>query len=90
MVGDMHRIFCRGGLFGYPSQSNFPEGKLRLLYEANPMAFLTEQAGGSASDGVKPILDISPTGIHQRIPVFIGSMNEVQRIKQYLREEVQA
>lgn len=90
MVGDMHRVFCRGGLFGYPSQSNFQQGKLRLLYEANPMAFLAEQAGGSASDGVMPVLDISPSGIHQRIPVFIGSKNEVQCVKKYLRDEAQA
>lgn len=90
MVGDMHRILCRGGIFGYPSQPNFQEGKLRLLYEANPMAYLVEQAGGEASNGVESILDIVPTEIHQRTPIFIGSKSETQRINKYLRNEVRA
>lgn len=79
MVGDVHRILCRGGLFSYPWDSREPEkaGKLRLMYEANPMALLIEQAGGSAYTDKSPILDIQPEDIHQRVPVILGASNEV-------------
>jgi len=80
MVGDIHRVLCRGGIFMYPFDKRNPEmpGKLRLLYEANPMAFLMEQAGGVASTGTGRIMDVMPEEIHQRVPVIIGSKEEVE------------
>lgn len=80
MVGDIHRVLCRGGIFMYPFDKRNPKtpGKLRLLYEANPMAFLMEQAGGLASTGQGRILEVMPTEIHQRVPVIIGSKEEVE------------
>ena len=83
MVGDVHRILCRGGLFTYPFDTKYANkaGKLRLMYEANPMSLLIERAGGDATDAVNRILDISPTDIHQRVPVVLGSKNEVDYIK---------
>ncbi|MFC3122464.1 class 1 fructose-bisphosphatase [Agaribacter flavus] len=79
MVGDIHRVLCRGGIFMYPADSRerAEHGKLRLLYEANPMAFLIEQAGGKASTGEKRIMEVVPTDIHQRVPVIMGSAEEV-------------
>lgn len=83
MVGDVHRILCRGGLFTYPFDTKHANkaGKLRLMYEANPMSLLIERAGGSATDAVNRILDIDPTDIHQRVPVVLGSKNEVNYVK---------
>lgn len=83
MVGDVHRILVRGGVFTYPFDTKFPNkaGKLRLMYEANPMSFIIEQAGGASTDGVGRILDITPTDIHQRVPVVLGAKNEVDYIK---------
>lgn len=83
MVGDVHRILCRGGLFTYPFDTKYANkaGKLRLMYEANPMSLLIERAGGLATDAVTRILDIEPTDIHQRVPVVLGSKNEVNYIK---------
>ena len=80
MVADVHRILCRGGIFAYPWDQREPEkpGKLRLMYEANPMGFLVEQAGGAAYTDKGPILDILPEHIHQRVPVILGSANEVK------------
>ncbi|MCE5359972.1 class 1 fructose-bisphosphatase [Candidatus Igneacidithiobacillus taiwanensis] len=85
MVADVHRILCRGGIFLYPFDTRDPQkpGKLRLLYEANPMGFLIEQAGGAASTGRERILDIQPQGLHQRVPVILGAKNEVERVVQY-------
>jgi fructose-1,6-bisphosphatase I len=85
MVADVHRILSRGGVFLYPWDSREPEkpGKLRLMYEANPMAFLVEQAGGAATNGAQRILDIVPTTLHQRVSVLLGSKNEVQRATDY-------
>lgn len=85
MVADVHRILSRGGIFMYPADARDPvkPGKLRLMYEANPMAFIIEQAGGAATDGQRRILDIQPTGLHQRVAVFLGSKNEVERVKSY-------
>ena len=83
MVADVHRIMMRGGVFLYPWDKREPNkpGKLRLMYEGNPMAFLIEQAGGKATtDGKQPILDVTPTELHQRIPVALGSANEVDQI----------
>lgn len=83
MVGDVHRILCRGGLFTYPFDTKYPNkaGKLRLMYEANPMSLLIERAGGAATDAINRILDIEPTDIHQRVPVVLGSKNEVNYVK---------
>lgn len=77
MVADVHRTLKYGGIFGYPATSENPKGKLRLLYECNPMAFIIEQAGGMATTGTEPILDIQPEKIHQRVPVFLGSKEDV-------------
>ncbi|NNE58476.1 MAG: class 1 fructose-bisphosphatase [Hellea sp.] len=87
MVGDVHRILCRGGLFTYPWDKKDPDkaGKLRLMYEANPMALLTEQAGGAAFTDELPILDIDPEHIHQRVPVILGSSEEVNICVNYHR-----
>ena len=88
MVADVHRILNRGGIFMYPADAREPDkpGKLRLMYEANPMAFIVEQAGGTATDGKNRILDIQPHTLHQRVAVFIGSRNEVQRVTEYHAE----
>jgi fructose-1,6-bisphosphatase I len=85
MVAEVHRILTRGGVFLYPADdgNRAAGGKLRLLYEASPMALLVEQAGGAATDGATRILHIQPTGHHQRVPVILGSANEVERIAQY-------
>ncbi len=88
MVADVHRILTRGGLFMYPRDSRDPSmpGKLRLMYEANPMSFIVEQAGGAATNGVQRILDIQPTSLHQRVAVFLGSKEEVARVTAYHQE----
>ena len=83
MVADVFRILTRGGIFMYPRDARRREGRLRLMYEANPMAFIVEQAGGAATDGKTRILDIQPTALHQRIGVIIGSKNEVERVTAY-------
>ncbi|KAJ4000781.1 fructose-1,6-bisphosphatase [Lentinula boryana] len=83
MVADVHRTFLYGGIFGYPDDKKNKTGKLRLLYEAFPMAFLTEQAGGIATTGTKRILDIVPTSIHERCPVFLGSKEDVQDLMKF-------
>jgi len=85
MVADVHRIMTRGGIFMYPMDSKVRDkgGKLRLMYEANPMAMLVEQAGGAATTGRQRILDVAPQKIHQRVPVILGSKNEVDRVTGY-------
>lgn len=85
MVADVHRIMTRGGVFLYPWDQREPDkpGKLRLMYEANPMAFLIEQAGGAATNGRQRIMDINPTKLHERVSVVLGSKNEVQRVTDY-------
>jgi fructose-1,6-bisphosphatase I len=85
MVADVHRILNRGGIFMYPADARDPDkpGKLRLMYEANPMSLIIEQAGGAATDGQHRILSIQPTGLHQRVAVFLGSKNEVERVTGY-------
>ncbi|MCG3137958.1 MAG: Fructose-1,6-bisphosphatase class 1 [Phycisphaerae bacterium] len=80
LVADFHRTLLRGGVFLYPPTAKSPEGKLRLLYEANPMAFIAEQASGKASDGVQAIMEKRPTSLHQRTPLIIGSADEVERV----------
>jgi len=88
MVAEVHRILVRGGVFMYPKDTKDPSkaGKLRLLYEANPMSFIVEQAGGVSSTGYERIMDIKPSGLHQRVPVILGSKNEVDRIVRYHKE----
>jgi fructose-1,6-bisphosphatase I len=88
MVADVHRILTRGGVFMYPRDGRDPSmpGKLRLMYEANPMSFIIEQAGGAATNGTQRILDIQPTSLHQRVPVFLGSKEEVERVTAYHQE----
>ncbi|MGX4643705.1 class 1 fructose-bisphosphatase [Massilia sp. SYSU DXS3249] len=88
MVADVHRILNRGGIFMYPADMRDPAqpGKLRLMYEANPMAMIVEQAGGMATDGVNRIMDIAPTKLHQRVPVFLGSKEEVEIVTRYHAE----
>jgi fructose-1,6-bisphosphatase len=88
LVAEVHRILVRGGLFMYPRDNKDPRlaGRLRLLYEANPMAMIIEQAGGRASTGRGRILDLVPTSIHQRVPLVLGSKSEVERIERYHRE----
>ena len=85
MVADVHRLMMRGGIFMYPWDAREPNkpGKLRLMYEANPMSFLIEQAGGMATDGRRRILDIEPKSLHERVSVMLGSKNEVARVTQY-------
>jgi fructose-1,6-bisphosphatase I len=88
MVADVHRILTRGGVFMYPWDKREPEkaGKLRLMYEANPMSFIVEQAGGAATNGKERILDLQPGKLHERVAVFLGSKNEVERVSGYHRE----
>ena len=83
MVADVYRILCRGGVFLYPCDAKHKEGRLRLMYEANPMAMIVEQAGGAASDGRQRMLDVQPKALHQRVGVVLGSRNEVERITAY-------
>ena len=83
MVADVFRVLSRGGIFMYPRDAKNTDGRLRLMYEANPMAFIVEQAGGAASDGRIRILDVQPKGLHQRCPVILGSKNEVERVTAY-------
>lgn len=84
MVADVHRNLIKGGIFMYPGTADKPNGKLRLLYECNPFAFIVEKAGGLATNGIQKILDIEPTALHQRTPFFIGSMNMMEELKNYM------
>lgn len=80
LVADFHRTLLKGGIFLYPPTAHYPGGKLRLLYEANPIAFLAEQAGGKATDGKQDMLDVTPTSLHQRTPLIVGSKEEVEML----------
>ena len=86
LVSDFHRNMIKGGIYIYPTSSKSPQGKLRLLYECNPMAFLAEQAGGWASDGYKRILEIKPLELHQRVPIFVGSKNMVGKAEEFMAQ----
>ncbi|MDF1549440.1 MAG: class 1 fructose-bisphosphatase, partial [Bacteroidales bacterium] len=87
LVADFHRNLLKGGIFLYPSTESYPEGKLRLLYECNPMAYIAEQAGGKASDGKgNRILDIKPNSLHQRVPIYVGSRQMVDRAEDLILE----
>jgi len=83
MVADVYRILSRGGIFMYPRDARHKDGRLRLMYEANPMSFIVEQAGGAATNGHQRILDIRPEALHQRVGVILGSKNEVRRVTEY-------
>ena len=88
LVADFHRNLLKGGIFLYPGDNKSPsrkKGKLRLLYEANPMAFIVEQAGGKASDGFTRILDIQPTDLHQKTPLIIGSTEDVEIAEAFIQ-----
>ena len=84
LVSDFHRNMIKGGIYLYPQSQNYPNGKLRLLYECNPMAFLAEQANGSASDGYKRILEIQPNSLHQRVPFVCGSSKMVRDVEKFM------
>lgn len=86
LVADFHRNLLKGGIYLYPSTQAYPNGKLRLLYECNPMAMLIEEAGGKATDGETRILDLKPTELHQRVPFFVGSSNMVDKVHDFLTE----
>jgi fructose-1,6-bisphosphatase I len=83
LVADFHRNLLGGGVFCYPANTKSPNGKLRLLYEANPLAFIAEQAGGAATDGYGSILDVEPTELHQRTPLYLGSKDEVNQVSEF-------
>jgi len=87
LVSDFHRNMIKGGIYIYPSTSKNPNGKLRLLYECNPMAFLAERAGGKASDGFGRILDIKPTELHQRVPFFCGNTEMVEKAEEFMKKK---
>lgn len=86
LVSDFHRNLIKGGIYLYPPTAKTPNGKLRLLYECNPLAFMVEQAGGKASDGHQRIMDIKPTSLHQRTPFIVGSTHMVEKVEQLLRD----
>ena len=86
MVADFHRNLLKGGIFLYPSMSSHPDGKLRLLYECNPMAFIAEQAGGAATNDKENILDLQPQKLHQRTPLYVGNASEVQLLHTFLEK----
>lgn len=88
MVADIHRNLLYGGIFMYPADSRNPYGKLRLQYECNPMAFIVEQAGGRATNGKKRIMEIQPEKLHQRMPIFIGSEEDVKTVEKFMVEAV--
>jgi fructose-1,6-bisphosphatase I len=85
LVADFHRTLLKGGIFLYPPTQHFPKGKLRLMYEANPIAFLAEQAGGRATDGSQDILDVQPTALHQRTPLVVGSREDMELLMAMLK-----
>jgi len=89
MVADIHRNLLYGGIFMYPADSRHPNGKLRLMYECNPMAMIVENAGGRATDGKQRILEIKPKSLHQRIPIFIGGEEDVKMVEKFMQKEEQ-
>jgi len=89
MVADIHRNLLKGGIFLYPATASYPNGKLRLMYECNPLAFIIEQAGGKASNGKSRILEIQPADLHQRTPIFIGNTEMVEMVEAFIEESVE-
>lgn len=86
MVGDIHRTLLYGGVFAYPGDKKAPNGKLRLLYECNPISFLIEQAGGKSTTGHGRVMEVVPTALHQRVPIFCGSTEDVQEIEELYKK----
>ncbi|MEC4115696.1 class 1 fructose-bisphosphatase [Myroides phaeus] len=86
LVSDIHRNILKGGIYIYPTSTKAPKGKLRLLYECNPIAFIVEQAGGRASDGYQRIMEVEPTELHQRVPFFCGSKNMVEKAEEFMKK----
>ncbi|MCG8373394.1 MAG: fructose-1,6-bisphosphatase, partial [Balneolales bacterium] len=86
MVADIHRTLIKGGIFIYPHSNKYPEGKLRLMYECNPLSLIVERAGGMATDGNRRIMEIEPTSIHQRTPVYMGSKDNVLKVMDFLKQ----
>ncbi|MNR32628.1 Fructose-1,6-bisphosphatase class 1 [compost metagenome] len=86
MVADIHRNMIKGGIFIYPTTASSPKGKLRLVYECNPLAFIVEQAGGRATNGFKRIMDLQVNEVHQRTPIFIGSEEMVKKAEEFMKE----
>jgi fructose-1,6-bisphosphatase I len=84
-VADVHRILLDGGIYLYPGELKNPEGKLRLLYEANPLAWVVEQAGGRASTGIMRIMEVEPKSLHQRVPLLIGSAGDVRDAEEFIQ-----
>ena len=89
LVSDFHRNMIKGGIYIYPTSSTAPQGKLRLLYECNPIAFIAEQADGKATDGFQRIMDVQPTELHQRVPIFCGSKNMVAKAEEFMRKSIE-
>lgn len=87
MVADIHRTLLYGGIFMYPGDKKNPSGKLRLLYECNPIAFVVEQAGGLATTGKGRVMEVQPDTLHQRVPIFVGSKGEVEELLEYYNEQ---
>jgi fructose-1,6-bisphosphatase I len=90
LVADFHRNLLGGGVFAYPANKQSPKGKLRLLYECNPLAFIVQQAGGLATDGSRDILDVQPTELHERSPLYIGSRDDIQTARELLSRQLVA
>ena len=88
MVGDLHRTLIKGGIFMYPADKSSPNGKLRLQYECNPMSFIVEAAGGLGHTGIERVMDVQPTELHQRVPIFIGSKNMVNKALEFVKDSV--
>ena len=86
MAADVHRTLLQGGIFMYPDSSKYPNGKLRLMYECNPLSFIIEQAGGLATDGKKRIMEIKPSSLHECTPIYIGSRKNVEKLKEFISE----
>jgi len=85
LVADFHRILLKGGVFLYPPTKKNPEGKLRLMYEANPLAFIAEQAGGMATDGMQRVMGVQPASLHARTPLVIGCKKNVERVMSFIK-----
>jgi len=87
MVADIHRTLVKGGIFIYPSSKRYPQGKLRLMYECNPLSFIIEQAGGIATNGNERIMEIAPSAIHERTPIYIGSKQNVEEAMKFISSD---
>ena len=87
LVGDFHRTLLYGGIYGYPSDKNNANGKLRLLYECAPMSFIAEQAGGKGSTGQMRCMDVEPEQVHQRVPLYVGSKGEVEYLESFTKKQ---